>query len=582
MAITPLKVLLFLAGGATAATGTAYVAGAFDPLIARFNGGEAVALATLPDPAAPKGERLGEDPPATAPAPEAKVPDPAPAANAPASETPPEAAAPAGPILPSFDVVRVEPDGSLVIAGKAAANALVELLSADTVIANGMANTEGDFVIVLDQPLKPGDYQMVLRSVVEGGPATVSQETATISVPESPGGQVLAMVEQPGKPSELMAVPQPDKPADQAAKPADEPAPADVASAPANSPPAGGNAAVAPATEGQAAAVPDATTPADAKPAAGEAAAATPETTKPDAVSPSVAVEAVEIEGSRIFVAGAAKAGHVVRVYANDLLLGQATASPAGRFLVEAERDLAVGTYVIRADVLGPDGATVIARAAVPFEREPGEAIAAVAPPASTEAPAQAPPASDQAAVNPPAAEETAPPKPQDVAAAEPGSQPVAQPTPPTAAEGSALPTEQPATTSDETPPAANDNEPAVAAGGQPPSMEGQVVAAEPPAGSLVLPELSPGEAPEVLSPKLQSVKSAVIIRRGDSLWRISRRVYGRGIRYSTIYLANQPQITDPSRIFPGQVFKVPDKTDEGEAADMSAVGSQATTVDTQ
>ena len=70
---------------------------------------------------------------------------------------------------------------------------------------------------------------------------------------------------------------------------------------------------------------------------------------------------------------------------------------------------------------------------------------------------------------------------------------------------------------------------------------------------------------PEVLAPKLQAVDGAVIIRRGDTLWRISKRVYGRGVRYSTIYLANQEQIRDPDRIWPGQVFSVPDKSKEGE-----------------
>ena len=75
-----------------------------------------------------------------------------------------------------------------------------------------------------------------------------------------------------------------------------------------------------------------------------------------------------------------------------------------------------------------------------------------------------------------------------------------------------------------------------------------------------------PAGVPEVVAPKLQSVDSAVIIRRGDTLWRISRRVYGRGVRYSTIYLANQTQIEDPDRIWPGQVFKVPEKSTDGEA----------------
>lgn len=55
-------------------------------------------------------------------------------------------------------------------------------------------------------------------------------------------------------------------------------------------------------------------------------------------------------------------------------------------------------------------------------------------------------------------------------------------------------------------------------------------------------------------------VSGQAIIRRGDNLWTIARRVYGEGIRYSTIYQANQGQIRDPNLIYPGQVFSLPDE----------------------
>ncbi|RUZ18263.1 LysM peptidoglycan-binding domain-containing protein, partial [Mesorhizobium sp. M7A.F.Ca.CA.001.09.1.1] len=87
-----------------------------------------------------------------------------------------------------------------------------------------------------------------------------------------------------------------------------------------------------------------------------------------------------------------------------------------------------------------------------------------------------------------------------------------------------------------------------------------------------------PSDVPETVAPKLEHADGAVIIRRNDTLWRISRRVYGHGVRFSTIYLANQDQISDPDRIWPGQVFKVPEKSKEGEAADLKAMGEQATT----
>ncbi|MBB4304018.1 nucleoid-associated protein YgaU [Rhodobium orientis] len=51
----------------------------------------------------------------------------------------------------------------------------------------------------------------------------------------------------------------------------------------------------------------------------------------------------------------------------------------------------------------------------------------------------------------------------------------------------------------------------------------------------------------------------SVIIRKGDNLWRISRRRYGEGVRYTTIYAANKTQIRNPDLIYPGQVFMVPE-----------------------
>ena len=44
----------------------------------------------------------------------------------------------------------------------------------------------------------------------------------------------------------------------------------------------------------------------------------------------------------------------------------------------------------------------------------------------------------------------------------------------------------------------------------------------------------------------------------GNSLWRIARRNYGEGPRYTVIYQANKERIKDPDLIYPGQVFVVP------------------------
>ena len=51
---------------------------------------------------------------------------------------------------------------------------------------------------------------------------------------------------------------------------------------------------------------------------------------------------------------------------------------------------------------------------------------------------------------------------------------------------------------------------------------------------------------------------NTAIVSRGETLWRISKRVYGRGLRYTVIYDANTRQIRDPDLIYPGQVFVLP------------------------
>lgn len=591
MAITPIKALLVLLGGTAAAVATAYLSGALDPFLSP----PPATVVSLPAPA-------GQQPPA-AEAPKTDAPQmEAPKAEAEPSAPPAVAGGKQDRLAPSFDLLRVEPDGSMVIAGRAAPNARVELLVADRVIGEATAGADGDFAIVLDKPLEPGDYQIALRATGADGPVT-SPETAIVSVPKTPDGQVLAMVEAPGKPAEVITAPKPEAPAAAAAAqqpapagetataapPAAEPAPAVTMEKPAEKP------ADAPAV---AAAVPE------QKPAAPEAPVAAP--------MPAVRVEAVEIDGNKIFVAGVAEAGRVVRGYANEILLGDAKAAPDGSFLIEAERELPVGNYMIRADVLDQSGG-VVARAVVPFEREPGETIAAVAAPApAATQPAPAPvspaPVTAAAAPAPATAGQPAPTPPAAMAEAPAAQPPVAQTQPPAMAEPkpaapapaevasaqkpaeekpvqekpagekpaavSPAPAALPPATAAEAPaapkPAAVSPAPAATppATAEAPAAPKTDVAAAPPAGQ-----------PEATAPKLQSVKSAVIIRRGDSLWRISRRVYGRGVRYSTIYLANQDQISNPNRIWPGQVFTVPDTSRDGAPADMSRIGGQATTL---
>jgi len=52
--------------------------------------------------------------------------------------------------------------------------------------------------------------------------------------------------------------------------------------------------------------------------------------------------------------------------------------------------------------------------------------------------------------------------------------------------------------------------------------------------------------------------QQVVVVQPGNSLWRLARRIYGEGVRYTVIYETNRGQIGDPDLIYPGQVFVVP------------------------
>ena len=60
----------------------------------------------------------------------------------------------------------------------------------------------------------------------------------------------------------------------------------------------------------------------------------------------------------------------------------------------------------------------------------------------------------------------------------------------------------------------------------------------------------------EVVAPEPEAVFHTV--ESGDTLWAISEKVYGDGNRYPEIFEANQPMLTDPDLIFPGQVLRCP------------------------
>ncbi len=47
-------------------------------------------------------------------------------------------------------------------------------------------------------------------------------------------------------------------------------------------------------------------------------------------------------------------------------------------------------------------------------------------------------------------------------------------------------------------------------------------------------------------------------VEKGDTLWAVSEKALGKGSRYMEIFEANKPMLSDPDKIYPGQVLRIP------------------------
>ena len=82
------------------------------------------------------------------------------AANQPAATSKTEEVLPAI-VMPTIDVARIGPDGSAVFAGLADTKSTVTLFENDQLLTQSSANSEGEWVAVLDKPLSPGKHLII-------------------------------------------------------------------------------------------------------------------------------------------------------------------------------------------------------------------------------------------------------------------------------------------------------------------------------------------------------------------------------------------------------------------------------------
>ena len=300
-----------------------------------------VGTATSPDAStdAPADEKIPAASPAPAPAP---VPAPAPAvpvvpappqpavqppaapAAAPAPEAAPaQAAAPATPpapapappapqrVAPSFDVVRIAPDGMAVIAGRAEPGTLVVVMDGERELGRATADARGEWVLVPTAPMATGTRELSLVGKLPGdGGELRSERVVVVVVPDR------ATAQARGESALAVAVPRDARV--EASKPLQVPA-------------------AAPAQ----------------RPAEGAA----------------VALDTVDYDGAgEVIFAGRAPAGARVNLYVDGKPVGSAVADASGRWSLQPKDPLAPGLYTLRVDLLGEDG-RVAQRVELPFSR---------------------------------------------------------------------------------------------------------------------------------------------------------------------------------------------------------------------
>ncbi|AWK88031.1 peptidoglycan-binding protein [Azospirillum thermophilum] len=238
------------------------------------------------------------------------------AASQPAS---PAAQPPAG---PSFDVVRIAPDGSAVIAGRAAPGSSVTVRDGARVLGTAKADARGEWVLLPDDPLAPGTRELSLSETRTDGQTLAADRLVVAVVPDRPAAGTAA-----AGTTGALAVAVPRDP-----------------------PPPGAGVAMGGSSLLQAPPVP----------AGAEQGAPVP----PGGVS----VETMDYDAAgRVALGGQARPGATVQLYLDNILVGRAYSDPKGRWRLSPERVIDPGLYTLRADQLGEAG-KVTARIELPVQ----------------------------------------------------------------------------------------------------------------------------------------------------------------------------------------------------------------------
>ena len=223
----------------------------------------------------------------------------------------PAAAAADAPAKPSFDVVRVDADGSAVMAGRAAPGADVTIRDGGQELGHVKANDYGQWVFLPTAKLNTGSRELTLAERMPSGSELRADAAVLLVVPEREPELAVGDATPP------IAVLAPEKPASEAAARVLQPPP-------------------------------------------------------PIGLGPGarLGLDLVQYDtqGGVVF-SGSAPPGAPVRLYVDNHSVGDASADPSGRWSMTPAAAIVAGRHQLRVDELNPSG-RVSARVELPFARE--------------------------------------------------------------------------------------------------------------------------------------------------------------------------------------------------------------------
>jgi nucleoid-associated protein YgaU len=230
----------------------------------------------------------------------------APEAAAPASAGD-RSQAPSSVSRPTFDIVRVEPSGETVVAGRADPGAEVALVDGQREIGQAKANARGEFVILLDEPLSADTHELGLAAKTPEGARHESEDVVVVVVPER--GETAPRRAGTGEGVVALLTPRTGE---------------------------GGSQVLQRPGE---------------------------------AVSVPLSIDVIDYDAQGVVtVGGRAAPQTILQVYLNDTLAGHGQAREDGVFSLQLKDPVSVGEHSIRVDQTGADG-KVLARAEAPFSR---------------------------------------------------------------------------------------------------------------------------------------------------------------------------------------------------------------------